>query len=686
MSVSSAKADDTDNIGLNIADRASFPAAVNEKVGSHPTSSDFEVSRWDEVLERGDLPPREHSLFASGRWIGARLSSLRSTFPDLFAGFTADDAVKCAIGYANAAYLQNRIEFNRARKREGKRIGVGTTLLGHTTMKVPGSNQVISEDHLATTIVDSLSHALFYAHSADPGIPNSRTKGQEAARAFRFSNIEFVYRATWQQVLWEGYEIHETDSDVFLRPCSEQYGSWWPVWDVRRQNLIAEQLNLMSRGLLGPLVVDDIPPEFQDLVPRRRVTRANFRDGRWHFKFADVSHRDFEYRSIIAASAGIRQAGLWPYVNEMIPRCGESGLTLGDLLKVWQVLESAIEAVAKSVSKMDSNFINDIRNFSFDILSEDVGNLIELCTGLGIEKAKDALEFLSTDVQDTRFLFNRGVWANPIVRDLTQGSLAFVLPVLTIGNIVRAFENWIEQCEFAKSGELKGANFETEVVEELRIAAAETELPVRVLVFGPSLKIAGEEIDAILIVGDLVLVLECKNFLTPGDSIERFNTVKRIRRGASQAERKARAVRENKAALVSATGVAEEDIGEILGVVVVASPYGVGLNFGPTPVVDLDFLVILAGSTSIVSAMLQRKGEMVREMTHMYEPFGFSTTRFSLHLRRPFVQTKYFDALKWSYEPFPSGDTQKRFMLPFPLIAPESDARLAKDLLAKVNG
>ena len=672
----------SNNVGFDFAEHGAQISEVKELIIAFPTSTDFDLVNWTSAINQEDIHSSTKSILESGAWIGERLSFLRSSFSNIFGGFEPDDAIRCAIGYANASYLQNRPMFDRARRREGKRIGVGTTLLGHTTIKLNGTDQLISEDHLVTTTIDALSHALYHACNCDPSTPSNGNKGMEAARAFQVSNFEFVYRMTWQQVLWEGYAIKREGTDFYLRPCSERYGEWWPVWDVRRQNLIAEQISVMSQRIFGDLDFAKVPQNFKALFPKMRVKKANWRDGTWSYKTVPISNRDKECRSIALAAIGIRDASLWPYVDKRLPNFSKSGLTLGNVLQTWQALESALEAISKSISKSNRKQITDIRDFSFRIERKSLIRVLSECTGLNSNVTSDALDFLEIDLRDFKFLFNRGVWANPIIRDSNRSYLNFVFPVFTIGNIVRAFENWVEQCDFARSGELKGANFEREVIDQLSASASITELPVKVEVFGPNLKIADEEIDGILKVGNCLFVLECKSFLTPGDPIERFNCIKRIRKGAAQAERKAARVRENWRDLDSAItgGVSEEK--PVQGIVVTAGPYGVGLNFGEVPVVDIDYLAILASSLTMITAMAVKGDKEYQEVTHLYNPFSFSTDRFCWLLRRPFVQDKYFEVLQWRYEPFPSGKVSPRLMLPFPLIAPESDAHRAKELIS----
>lgn len=681
----SQQASPDNNIGLDVIGRGKILEETLKAVSSHPTSGSFDPKSWKKALQKDDLDESSKRLLVTGQWIGRRLSALRGAFPKLFDGFDPEDAIECAVGYANATYLNNHVKFSRAKRDEGRKAKVGTTLLGHTVIKNNGTGQVISEDHLVTTIVDSLSHALYYALNANSSSARTSKQSEEAAKAFRFSNIEFVYRATWLQSIWEGYFIEAVDADVFLRPCTNQYGEWWPVWDVRRQNLIAEQLTLMSNRVFGPLQEEKVPEEMHKLVPRKRVTKANWRDGNWHFRSARVRRSDQDYRAVVAAAIGIRESSLWPYTSEVVPQYREVGLTLGDVLTGWHVLETCAVAMAGSISKKNSSQIADIREFSLRLSKDTVVGLVQDCAGFDHEKAKAFIDFLSVDLTDTNHLFNKGVWSNPLVPGAEAGLVRIVLPVLTIGNIVRSFENWIEQCNFSRAGELKGAYFEGEVVDHLKATASSSELPVKVEVFGPNIDFMGEEIDALLVVGKTVMVLECKNFLTPGDSLERHNVLKRIIKGASQAQRKADVVGSKLGQLSDHLGKVIDQSYTIRPVVVVASPYGVGLNIGIVPVVDLDYLIILSGSMSMTSAMIQNGQDQIQEVTHLYQPFGFSQERLHSLIQIPFVQRKYFEALKWTYQPFPTGNKRIRFMLPFPLVTADSDIAKAKEMVAQMR-
>ena len=161
--------------------------------------------------------------------------------------------------------------------------------------------------------------------------------------------------------------------------------------------------------------------------------------------------------------------------------------------------------------------------------------------------------------------------------------------------------------------------------------------------------------------------------------------LKRIIKGASQAQRKADKIASNLGKFSDHLGKAIDQRCTIRPVVVVASSYGVGLNIGAVPVVDLDYLIILSGSMSMTSAMLQNGKDQIREVTHLYQPFGFSQERLLTLIETPFVQQKYFEALKWTYQPFPTGNKEMRFMLPFPLVTADSDIAKAKEMVAQMR-
>ena len=158
------------NVGFDASARGKVMAEALKLVSGHPTSANFEPEVWERALVGTELEEAHRRLLESGLWLGQRLTSLRQSFPGLFDGFEIEDAIDCAVGYANSAYLINHEEFNKEKRLEGKRTGVGSTLIGHTVRKLAGTGQVISEDHLATTIVDSLSHAIFHATKSNSNV------------------------------------------------------------------------------------------------------------------------------------------------------------------------------------------------------------------------------------------------------------------------------------------------------------------------------------------------------------------------------------------------------------------------------------------------------------------------------------------------------------------------------------
>lgn len=639
-----------------------------------PTAINFDPAAWDKFVQGLSSATRDDwRIYSAALWIGNRLRALRSAYIPLFKGMSSAAATSSTVGYANAAYFFDRRDFRKAIRAEVRRIGVSTAALGHTTISRDETGQQISEDHLVTTMVDAIPHALFHARRP-PTELHSDDRTVEIADAFTFGNIEFVFRAVWQQVAWEGYWLRVEAGRVTLEPPTREYGSWWPVWDYRRQSLIIEQLTVEGYGFIpGFRQVD-----YSQQVPKRKVARVTAGNGRRIFKYQHVRPSSHEFQAYVAALIGLRESGLDVFLDRPISTLPGRELTFRALLSAWFSIEWLCEAVAKTFPARRAD-AGDLRRFAIGIDKSLLVEAVSSSAELSAEQSQAAIEFLTLDTANASAMFNRGAWANPLVRDPERSIYYFVFGVLVLGNVVRAFEHWIEQGGLASSGELKGSDFETRVVRILKETAAESELPVELRVAGPNIQFEAEEIDAALLVGDLLLVIEAKNFLTPGDPLDRYNVLKRIKRGASQAARKAEAVRKRLDEFVLSTGLsAGARVKQVLGVVVTANAYGVGLVVGGVPVVDLSYLSLLISSTEIATSMTAVRGKYVNVVEHLYQPFGFNTYRFVALLKRPFVQDKIFRAINWTYQPFPSGDPSVEFYLPFPFIGVGEDVNFAR--------
>jgi hypothetical protein len=256
--------------------------------------------------------------------------------------------------------------------------------------------------------------------------------------------------------------------------------------------------------------------------------------------------------------------------------------------------------------------------------------------------------------------------------------------VLQIGNFSRAFEHWIARAQGSTSPEIKGSKFEVELCSTLLKAAKQTNLPVPVEVSKPSCWIGGEEIDCLCRVGDIVLVIEAKCFITPGDPLERFNFLRKLASAATQARRKAEAIKTRPKALENIFSEVPKDPA-IHPLVIVPSSYGVGTEFEDVPILDQNYLRILLGSTTLSVGAAHTGEQTLVKTISLYESV-FNEAEFIANLKSPHQIRRLLQSMHYSHEPFPSGIPGTEFYLHMARVKVDMDeaiVEMAKSLQSK---
>lgn len=253
-------------------------------------------------------------------------------------------------------------------------------------------------------------------------------------------------------------------------------------------------------------------------------------------------------------------------------------------------------------------------------------------------------------------------------------SLCLAFPAVDVGNFSRAFEHWIARSQGESSPEIKGSLFERHLVGRLQEAADNSSLPIAIKVLGSSVIIDGEEIDCLCVVGDLILVIEAKCLITPGDPIERGSFIRKLDAAASQARRKAEQCKASSIGLFRNLGI-EAKSPKFIPLVVVPASYGAGAIFDGVPVIDAGHLSILISSLKVVAGAAKVGGVTHVKTVSLYK-VGLNLDCFENNLRTPYQISRFLRYIKTSYEPFPSGLTKTKLFMNIPRVVPNFDVDL----------
>ena len=639
---------------------------------AHPTSHKFDPAEWCALGNSYAGDADVARLIPAALWLGNRIAALRHSFDPVFPPLTREQAIRATIGFANASFHYDGIAFDREHRAAMKKSGIYSPSAAKAPVYSEHTDQHMDMDSLVTTSVDALPHLLFIANRISNPSAGSREEFNDM-KSFNFGNFESVYRGIWQQCLWNGYSLRNYKGDIYLDPCSKAFAALWPAWDHHRQMRVIDRFTLAGYGFLPTKEKED----FSQFLPTRIPHSMVWREGQWRFRTEGASALHEATRRSAMMAISVRTAGLESFFAQTFAK--ESGATFNDLIKAWIVIDAVGSLFQKKFPKNRPRQYFDNTTVSMVVRSPDLVDLLGTCCGMDQDRAAQCVKFLTVDATDTQRLFNKSVWDCPLV-PVEGDELCIVHPAVAIGNFSRVFEHWIGRAQGASSPEIKGSSFEAALASKLQNIIQASELPCDVEVSAPCQWVGGEEVDCLCRVGDIVLVVEAKCFITPGDPIERFNFLKKLSSAAEQAKRKAHAA-SNATETVQSLFPALGATPIFLPVVIVPASYGVGTEFDGVPVLDQNYLGVLLTSTELHAGAAQVGDETHIKVVPLY-PKGFTPAHFVAQLKRPYQVRRFIALVSESYEPFPSGLEKTKLFLHMPRVTGDIDT----DFLSMIGG
>jgi hypothetical protein len=296
--------------------------------------------------------------------------------------------------------------------------------------------------------------------------------------------------------------------------------------------------------------------------------------------------------------------------------------------------------------------------------------------GENLPTANALIDFLSFSPKDSMDKGHRGLWAAPLVPIPGEERFALALPVLMTSNPLRKAEAWLEKggLDDMQSKAKRGGGFEVELRRQVRRCLAENPLlsdarcaehAVRkVITFG-------EEIDLLIQIGTLLLVCEVKFHLTPADSRERYNHLRKLRAASEQARRKAALLITRPDVVARALGITEGRAKElrVVPLIVDNQGFGLALDVDGCRVTESRFLLNCLSSGTLVTdaAFVPRTGQQIHMKTHLYVDQAQAERELDLILADPIVLKRFTDRIRWSRSPFPAA-SQLEFLTEVPYL------------------
>jgi hypothetical protein len=285
-------------------------------------------------------------------------------------------------------------------------------------------------------------------------------------------------------------------------------------------------------------------------------------------------------------------------------------LNCRDLQKAWCVLRDCAGVLQTKTNRRSFLIDGSIDARALLIRREELVRAIHFCANVEAESANEAINFFTSDLQNLTTLFTKGLWSMPLV-PIDEGEyVAMCAPAIFIGSTLRRIESWLDRGGLSDhlSDAKRGIKYEAWVRKIIFEELAENSFLSNAKSLPDSVDFDGisqEQVDLVILLGNLLLVGEVKCRLYPVESLEKYNYLQRLDDAGKQAVRKAGWLKDNSKLTADLFGISLERAKslKLVPLVVVNQGAGFGLQMGGARIVDFHFLRLYLSDNKYLSGM-----------------------------------------------------------------------------------
>jgi hypothetical protein len=355
---------------------------------------------------------------------------------------------------------------------------------------------------------------------------------------------------------------------------------------------------------------------------------------------------------------------LAPFLDAPLPGLSNT-LTCRDLHKIWCVIRDCANILRDKSRRRSFDDLRDIEAHALVIRREEIERATVQCLAIEADRAKRSIDFLTCDHFDLSSLFTQSFWSAPLLNIDDGPNLAIVLASVEVGSAIRRVESWLNRAELSDhlSDAQRGLKYEAVVRNEIRESLSANPLLSVAQCAAASVERLGdgEQVDLLVMLGDLLIVGEIKCFLYPIEPTEHFNYLKRLDEAGGQATRKANWLR-NPHVVADALQITSEMATSLRPVPIVVTNQGAcfGLEANGARVIDFHFLKLYLSDNEYISGMTfdAEKGIAVRYPETLYRDGTEAARRFETTMADPPPLRRLLQSAIWKDSRFPSSDGQ----------------------------
>lgn len=620
-----------------------FVAEVQQGRIPGPTSRKFTLEKWKSSFSQHNTDDIDENLYLVGIEIFNKFTNLRAALVYPFSD-EVDASTKLRAFIALANYESCRLR---------------STLRNHFDQSVPNSNLTLahelmdfkfklddggeySPDEMIQSQVDALQVPIKIILNSNKN-RNSQPKfslinwdilNRDIGISVNYISIESL----WDDCLWNNSQLSIVDDSRIFTPSDHPLIKHFYASERRLDHIdqifFSHAHRIFNKkeynqflGIFKRLQVHDVVKEGK----KQKIILA---------KNQPVNSTS----KLIAVS--INHA-MEPYYGDLINESNPmiAGASLMHVIMSWGIISNITRFITEnliSTNEFDDIYLrNNIEKFCPSLKISAIASAIVNSLGVSLQQAHAILDFLIYSGKPEQEL-----WTQPLI-PLNSSSVSPIISAALSPNLSRMIDVWLQQLnvDLAKRGPLF-ENFVNHDIQSLITNSSHLQnaksLP-NGMTFSPK-NDRKEQIDTVLIIGDLVILAELKCIKRPTDRKQNFyhrqtiiNAVSQIKRKSESALRNADEFRKQ----LSELGVNLVDNFRILPAIIINSPIHSGISYKDVPIIDQHILNVFF-SGELINAAIEEKGKLTTvNKTILYSNFDDAIDIAISYLKSP-PQMKVF--------------------------------------------
>lgn len=594
-----------------------FRSWAQSNSSKKPTQRGFDINKWRVQWETNGEGVEDEELYKAVEFTWRSLKKVRDDISFHFENhapekITYSQVLVLLIAFANRHHIIHQMHKLSARTENNVNFITG--------IQHPNSE---TNDEIAHSVVDSLQSAIDYcSYSIEKGVKlksgkEPQNKDKFIADLISLSSAYSFFEGFFWTFLYGSFSYHEEDSYHFFKEDKNYYNIANREAQYRKLKDIYSEIqeNKFSVNLF---------PDIYSFEFRKEGRKKQFKK-----RIANFEQKTLYYFIVLTLSKVFGQ-----FDNKDIDNMFQNyNFNKKELIEVFASISLFTEAYFDYKA---THFNMDFNFHSSSFKRIDFCQTLSHATSIDYCKVSSIIDFLT---------FNEGkgkdLWAFPLIK-IDDNSIAIIVPASIAPVPQRVGEFWIKGMGLNETS--KGKHYETKIIELLKEHLNKNEiLSKNVDVFGP-IELVGdggkEEIDLLIHIDNKIILIDIKCISSIDSPVSEWNSLCKIKHGASQVIRKAEFFKNNEEIILKHLNISPLHNCEIFPYVLVSNLSFNGVQVDSVPVIDADILISYFSSGKL--DMLHLEGKPYVNIK-LYSDLQEAALNFDYYFKNPFQTNYSFD-------------------------------------------